>query len=266
MVLNNVSRAGLQWERDELILAFELYCTLRTPNSVSNPQVITLAEAIGRDAGAVKMKLENFKKFDPSYTANGRKGLGNAGKLDGEVVSEFINNWGDLAWEAENARKRYSMEPGPDILEGEFDIPEGRYKERAVRTRQGQRMFREILLAKYRGKCCITGLAAEDLLKASHIKPWAVSDDATEKANPQNGLLLNPFFDLAFDMGYITIDTDYKVVLSGEIRRTNESTRSYFEKFEGRRIDLPTEVIFRPGIQFIEYHNDHVFDKRTIRA
>ncbi|MCL2147786.1 MAG: HNH endonuclease [Methanomassiliicoccaceae archaeon] len=230
-----------------------------------NPQVVALSEAIGRDPGAVKMKLENFKKFDPDYTVDGKKGLGNTGRLDGEIVLEFINNWGDLAWEAENARRKYSIKQDSEIIAGEFDIPEGKYKERMVKIRCGDRMFRNMLLAQYRRKCCITGLAIEDLLKASHIKPWAVSDDATEKVNPQNGLLLNPFFDLAFDKGYITIDLDYKVILSKEIKHTNESTRLYFEKYEGSYVDLPSNKLFYPGKRFIEYHNDHVFGKKPIK-
>ena len=257
--MNEPSRRGLKWERDELVLAFELYCTIDGSNRENNPQVMDLSRAIHRDAGAVKMKLENFKKFDPGYTADGRKGLGNAGGLDGEIVSEFINNWGGLLSEAENARRKYSIMPEHEIIAGEFSIPEGRYKERIVKVRQGDRLFRKMLLSQYQRKCCITGLAIEDLLKASHIKPWCESDDIGEKVNPQNGLLLNAFFDSAFDKGYITIDLDHRVVLSRAIKDTNQSTRSYFEKYEGRHITLPTQPIFRPGKQFIKYHNEHIF-------
>jgi putative restriction endonuclease len=47
-------------------------------------------------------------------------------------------------------------------------------------VRVNQRFFRTVVLAAYENKCCITGLAAPELLVAGHIVGWA------------RGLIINP--------------------------------------------------------------------------
>ena len=53
-----------------------------------------------------------------------------------------------------------------------------------------------------------------DLLRASHIKPWADCDTDAERLDVFNGLLLAPHLDAAFDSGFITIAEDGAVLLS----------------------------------------------------
>ena len=50
-------------------------------------------------------------------------------------------------------------------------------------------------------------------LIASHIKPWAVSDDI-ERLDPNNGLLLLANIDKAFDLGYISFNDKGKIMIS----------------------------------------------------
>lgn len=45
--------------------------------------------------------------------------------------------------------------------------------ERLVVQRVGQNLFRQALLDFWHGQCAVTGLAVPELLRASHIKPWA---------------------------------------------------------------------------------------------
>ena len=259
--MNGARGTKRKWTRDETILAFELYCTLPSSNfTATNPRVIELSRATMHPVGSVKAMLENFKSFDPDYVKDGRVGLGHGSKLTEQVATAFIDNWDDLVWETKRIREGYGVKPlqEPEFYIGEFIIPEGRSIERVTKVRYGQTFFRNSLLANYEGKCCITGLAMPRLLRASHIKPWKDSNDINEKTNPQNGLLLNAFFDSAFDKGYITVSQDHEVVLSSEIKKlADERTRSYFETYEGQKIREPTR--FRPEKHFIEYHNEHVF-------
>jgi len=261
--LNNAGGTKRKWERDEIILAFELYCTLPSSNfTLTNPHVVELSRAIRHSAGSVKAMLENFKSFDPDYVKDGRVGLGHGSRLTGEVAAEFMDNWDDLVWKTRKIREAYGVKPlpEPEVYEGELIIPEGRYTEKVTKVRYGQTFFRNALLANYEGRCCITGLAMPKLLRASHIKPWKDSNDVNEKTNPQNGLLLNTFFDSAFDKGYVTVCPDYRVVLSSEIKRlADERTRAYFEAYEEQKIRVPTR--FRPEKHFLEYHNEYVFVK-----
>lgn len=56
------------WGRDELLVAFNLYCRLAFGQLRSgNPEVVKLAEALGRSPSSVSMKLCNFASFDPAH-------------------------------------------------------------------------------------------------------------------------------------------------------------------------------------------------------
>src|SRR5258706_11315334 len=55
------------WTRDELVIAFNLYCKLRFGQCHGrNPAVIQLAKVLDRSPNAVAMKLCNFASFDPA--------------------------------------------------------------------------------------------------------------------------------------------------------------------------------------------------------
>ena len=63
------------WSSEQLNLAFHFYC--QTPFGKlhsRNPQIIELAELIGRTPNALAMKLVNFASLDPSITSTGRAG------------------------------------------------------------------------------------------------------------------------------------------------------------------------------------------------
>lgn len=55
-------------------------------------------------------------------------------------------------------------------------MPQSTDAERLVVQRVGQDLFRRALLDYWRGRCCVTGLAVPERLRASHIKPWALCD------------------------------------------------------------------------------------------
>ena len=89
-------------------------------------------------------------------------------------------------------------------------------KKRFVETRISQRLFRDSVLSYFHGKCAITG--ASRLLIASHIKPWAICNDA-ERIDPYNGLLLSPTYDKAFDSGLISFNHDGQVMIRDDFMR-----------------------------------------------
>jgi putative restriction endonuclease len=149
----------------------------------------------------VALKLVNFSSLDPTLQARGISGMGNASKLDEEVWKEFYNNWGEALIYSEKLlakEKKTTIEKQNDV--DLSDLPsEGKEKERLVRTRVNQSVFRKIILATYNNTCCITRINNADLLIASHIIPW--SKDEKNRLNPMNGLCLNALHDRAFDKG-----------------------------------------------------------------
>ncbi|MDE6253596.1 MAG: HNH endonuclease [Lachnospiraceae bacterium] len=244
------------WTREEEIVVFNLYCKIPfNKSSKFHPEVIRIANLIGRTPSAVNMKIGNFGRFDEKLKKNNITGLTNGSKLDEDIWNEFNEKWDTLAYESEMILQ--SLEQGKD-LDTSIKVY-GTDIERKVKVRVNQKFFRTAVLASYGGCCCITGLSTEALLIASHIKPWhTCSND--EKTNPHNGLCLNALHDRAFDKGFMTIGTDYKVHVSKDITDVfkGEIVDRYFYSYEGNTIILPEK--FSPNKEFLEYHNDMIFE------
>jgi putative restriction endonuclease len=107
----------------------------------------------------------------------------------------------------------------PDELFYEFermtkDLPQTTEVERLLVQRVGQDLFREGQLRYWEGRCSVTGLSEAELLRASHIKPWAKCETAQERLNVFNGQLLAVHLDAAFDRGFITFDDEGKLIVS----------------------------------------------------
>lgn len=124
-------------------------------------------------------------------------------------------------------------------------------REEMIKVRVGQNKFREALLQKL-FSCPITGIDNQNLLIASHIKPWSVSSNK-EKLDPYNGLLLSPTIDKLFDRGFITFSDDKKIILSNYI-----SSENY------KRLGLLNGTIYpklpvKNRFKYLAYHRKEVF-------
>ena len=162
------------WSRDELILAVNLYCKLPFGKMhKNNTEIIKLADLIGRTPSSIALKLGNFASFDPTLKERGIKGASNASKLDKEIWDEFYNNWDAALFESERLMAKVKNTTIEKLNNIELsDLPsEGLEKQRLVKTRVNQSIFRTIILATYNNKCCITGISNPELLIASHIIP-----------------------------------------------------------------------------------------------
>jgi putative restriction endonuclease len=84
--------------------------------------------------------------------------------------------------------------------------------ERLVRQRVGQDVFREALERYWQGRCPVTGISDRALLRASHIRPWAMCDGDDQRLDVYNGILLTAHVDAAFDAA--TFDPNGKPLLS----------------------------------------------------
>lgn len=93
-------------------------------------------------------------------------------------------------------------------------LPRTTEAECLVVQRVGQDIFRRGLIEYWEGRCAITGLARTELLRASHIKPWAACESDSERLDVFNGFLLAPNFDAAFDSGLITVADDGSILVS----------------------------------------------------
>lgn len=65
--------------------------------------------------------------------------------------------------------------------------------------------------------------------------------------NPHNGLCLNALYDKAFDKGYMTVDTNYKIHISDDIRDIfgGDTVEKYFKCYNGESIILPEKFLLK---------------------
>ena len=154
-----------RWSRDELLVAFNLYCKLPFGRlTQSTPEIIRLAEILGRTPGAVAMKLYNFASFDPMHKARNVKGLANASAADREIWDEFHDNWEKVALESEKLFKHFCKKNRTsEIIKDahSFVKDQDTEIERSTKVRVVQRFFRNAVLASYGFSCaiCRFGLA-----------------------------------------------------------------------------------------------------------
>lgn len=249
-----------RWSREQTIVAFNLYCKIPFNRVTSrHPEIQRIAKIIGRSTNSVKMKIGNFGSFDPELKKRGIVGLSNASKLDEDVWNEFNQNWEDLAFESEKILLHFE---GKNILEVSSDVAEdilisdGIEKERLVKTRVNQNFFRQAVLSAYNFSCCITKIDVPELLIASHIVPW--SKAVKDRLNPRNGLCLNALHDKAFDKGLITITTSFKIKVSPKVLiKPSAPVEAWISSFDGKDIAAPERFV--PTIEFLEYHNENIF-------
>lgn len=266
--------AGKPWTHDELMLAMNLYCKLSFGQfDQRNAMIMEVARAMGRTPSSLSMKLCNLASLDPYHQARGIKGLQGASRADRKAWHEFTSNWEvfGLASEeqlqlllgqseavepvAEPGKSRSQRQP---VFKLPFTQPSGpTEKVVSVKTRIGQQFFRQSVLASYNSCCCITGNPVPALLVASHILPWGKYPE--QRLNPGNGLCLSHTQDAAFDKGLITLDEEYRLVLSPYLREflPNKTLSRNFLDYEGNQIVMPEK--FPPDAEFMQIHRDEVF-------
>jgi putative restriction endonuclease len=245
-----MDRKGKDWSRDELIIAFNLYC--RTPFgkiNKSNRDIIRTANSIGRTPSS-------FARFDPILRNRNIKGLEHGSKQDEAIWKEFHKNWEGLAFESQRAIAGFEdLEKEQEQFAFDPDIPTEAQK--SVRVRLVQSFFRDTVLSSYNFNCAVCNISLPVMLNASHIIPWSL--DKQRRADPRNGICLCTLHDRAFDRGLITVQEDYKISVSHIIKNVKASKlyRIGLIEIEGEKINLPDR--FGPDPAALAYHRERLY-------
>lgn len=131
-------------------------------------------------------------------------------------------------------------------------LPRATEAERLVIQRVGQDVFRAGLMDYWDGHCAVTGLAVPELLRASHVKPWAECDTDAERLDVFNGLLLAPHLDAAFDAGLITVGEDGVVIVSRSLGAEARDVLGLNDVLRVQRIEDGHR-------SYLAYHRERVF-------
>jgi putative restriction endonuclease len=246
---------GQAWTREQLVLAFELYCRIPFQRTkANNPRVKDLAAIVGRTPAAVARKLGNFGAFDPRLAAQNISGLTHGSKLDRAVWDEFHHDWNRLVVRATAIRQDLApTRPMEPVFEGPAGPSEC---VTTAKQRLHQAFFRDAVLSSYSARCCVTGLDIVECLIAGHIIPWSV--DENRRTDPTNGICMSATFDRLFDAGLISITDDLTLCVSKTIRESkNRVTTDMVGIRHGQRIADPAR--FLPDQHCLRWHREHVF-------
>jgi putative restriction endonuclease len=188
---------------------------------------------------------------------------GNGNGLQGIYLTEISGQFGKLLVDLTNANIpviQHELAPIQDS-ESEYEINleiEARHLEgdleriQLTKSRRGQGIFKaNVRLVE--DHCRVTGVSNIKHLRASHIKPWAVSNNE-EKLDGFNGLLLSPHVDHLFDRGFITFEGTGAIIVSKEL---NPRVLKQWS------IEIPHNVgDFHNGQkEYLDYHREVVFQR-----
>jgi predicted restriction endonuclease len=132
--------------------------------------------------------------------------------------------------------------------------PQNTEVERLVVQRIGQAQFRKALLDYWDGSCCVTGIKDTELLRASHIKPWARCESDEERLDVHNGLLLSALWDAAFDKGLVTFDADMRAEFSPRLSQ-------YAKQALGSSAAPSLPKMTAQHVEYLNWHRRYLFLK-----
>lgn len=120
-------------------------------------------------------------------------------------------------------------------------------------ARKGQGEYRKKLLDQC-PYCPITLISDDRLLIASHIKPWANSNEF-EKTDPKNGFMFTPTFDYLFDRGFISFTNDKKIILSPFLSNMTYSKLGISDN------KLISQLPIEGRELYLEYHRSNILKR-----
>ena len=155
-----------------------------------------------------------------------------------------------------NERLKAYLKENPDELRFSNEIAtsmfQGTEREQLIKQRIGQDVFRDALLKYWKNCCALTSIDIPEMLKASHIKPWAACDNDGDRLNVYNGLLLSANYDALFDKGLITFDDRGHIIYSNRLS-SSQIQDIGSSKFKALR------WIDQQHLPFMEWHRGNVF-------
>jgi hypothetical protein len=190
---------------------------------------------------------KNDNGTENCYLASISDGLGNL--LLGLMSSEDVLAVTEAAEESQDDREGDAETK--KILEAPIGETE---KKQLINARKGQGRYRRNVEAVERG-CRLTRVTHRSFLVASHIKPWAKSNNA-ERLDGYNGLLLSPHADRLFDRGWISFQDNGDILCASDVAARTMRTWG---------LDPSANVGAFNDQQkaYLAYHREHVYKGRT---
>lgn len=119
--------------------------------------------------------------------------------------------------------------------------------------------FRRAVVRIYNHRCAFCGVRmltsdGRTAVDAAHIIPWSISHDD----DPHNGMALCGLCHWTFDQGLLGVSARYLVLLSVELRIT-QNVPGHLLTLEGRSIIGPAEEALWPHTEALDWHHHNIF-------
>jgi len=115
-----------------------------------------------------------------------------------------------------------------------------------VNARIGQGKFGSDVREIWNHRCSVTGSSTQAALEASHIKPWADSNDI-QRLDPNNGLLLTANLHKLFDARLISFDDSGKMLVSSKLSQSEQEIFGVVGKKLSKKPSTETAI-------YLSYH------------
>ena len=192
------------------------------------------------------------KKYSPlQVNGNGNQGvyLAPVPEVMALELSRLLNGQVDSILAGSTVDDDTESDSEENNIRENVTIPETERRQ-LIKARVGQGVFRSRV--EFLEKTCrVSGVIDGRFLRASHIKPWAKSDNR-EKLDGNNGLMLAPHADHLFDKGFITFTDEGTLVFSKSLP---QSVKDAWFLDRTRTAKLLTDQ----QIVYMTYHRMYIF-------
>lgn len=171
-----------------------------------------------------------------------------AGKSYDITQGEGARMWRECLARLSKFQSTSTMQLADAPIVGGFGTPQ------LVAPRLGQKSFRVAVLDTYERRCAITNERTLPVLEAAHIRPFAEEVDHSIT----NGILFRSDIHTLFDRGYVTVDPEYRFLVSRRIKEEFENGKAYYA-LQGAPIRLPPAKDRWPNPNMLTWHNGQRF-------
>jgi putative restriction endonuclease len=180
-------------------------------------------------------------------------------KLKQRLLDIYFPNYKEAFDLEKTESKGYYQDQMLDVLNESEPIYRrvSKLTEEDVFVRNG--LFKRFVPKLYHNQCSFSGMKINstfnyNFIDACHIVPFSHSHN--DKI--VNGIALCPNMHRAFDRGLLSINADYRILVSKHVHEDEDHPYS-FRQLAGKEVVLPEKVIHYPDQVALEWHRENVF-------
>lgn len=260
-----ISTKGGSWTtgyapfKDKLFLFIGIECSGKTGHNYNNKFIesdilewhakncTTIHQPVIQKIIKNEVQILLFIRFDNKNTEFKYVGLGKYVKYFDETPVRFHFDYEGRQNDS-NKIDNVQVDQGTSDNIGDLSITE---KEYIIKSRLGHSKLKKEIFSLEK-KCQLCLVDKQELLIASHIKPWCKSS-SVERTDVNNVFLLCPHHDALFDKGFISFKDNGDILISDNIDTKN---RTFLNINQSMKINIKEKQT-----KYLKYHRENILKK-----